>query len=80
MREFMEFAPDDLVEREELNLHESDDGVGAIVFFFRWTGPGVARPATIEAISNALQWVRLRGGSTCPIDIATHAVPSELHA
>lgn len=80
MREFMAVAPDDLIQRENLKLYECEDGVGAIMFFSRWTRLGLDRPATREALSNVLAWMRSNGGSDCSIDLSTHASPNELRA
>jgi len=80
MREFMSVAPADLIKREKLKLDESEDGVGAIMFFSRWTRLGLDRPATTEALSRVLAWMRSNGGSTCAIDLSSHAVPNQLRA
>jgi hypothetical protein len=78
MREFMAVAPADLIERENLKLDECEDGVGAIMFFSRWTRLGLDRPATRETISKVLAWMRANGGSACSIDLSPQAAPDEL--
>jgi len=78
MREFLAVSPDELIEQENLKLHESADGVGAFMFFTRWTRLGIDRPATREALSKVLNWARVNGGNSCSIDLSPLAEPSDL--
>jgi GNAT superfamily N-acetyltransferase len=80
MREFMAVAHEDLIERENLKLYQTEDGVGAIMFFSRWARLGLDRPATQETLANVLAWMRANGGSSCFIDLSEHAAPKELRA
>jgi hypothetical protein len=78
VREFLAVSPDKLIKQENLKLHESPDGVGAFMFFTRWTRLGIDRPASREALSKVLEWARVNGGTSCSIDLSPLAAPSDL--
>ena len=78
MREFLDVSPKELIDRKNLKLYESADGVGALLFFNRWTRLGLDRPATPEALARVRAWIRLNGDAGCSIDLSPLAAPDEL--
>jgi hypothetical protein len=78
MRELIAASPTELVRRDNLRLFESDDGVGALMYFNRWMRLGIDRPATPEGIANAIEWLRINAGNDWSIDLSPLATPSRV--
>jgi GNAT superfamily N-acetyltransferase len=78
MREFLAVSPKELIDKNNLKLYESGDGVGALLFFNRWTRLGLDRPATPEALARVRAWIRVNSDAQCSIDLSPLAAPDEL--
>jgi hypothetical protein len=78
MQECLAVSPKELIDRKNLKLYESADGVGALMFFNRWTRLGLDRPATPEALARVRAWIRVNGDASCSIDLSPLAAPGEL--
>jgi hypothetical protein len=78
MRELLAASPAELVKHHNLKLFESDDGVGALMYFNRWMRLGIDRPATPEAINKAVEWLTVNCGTDWSIDLSPLAVPQQI--
>jgi hypothetical protein len=78
MRELFTAAPLDLIKRENLKLFDSEDGLGALMYFKRWMLLGRKRVATPHSIAHVIDWLRKHAGSDWTIDLSHLAMPTNI--
>jgi len=83
-REIMAAAPPEFVRETAMSQFHCDDGLGvalknvASVPFNRWLGLGVDRPATEQAVDQAISWMTEHASSIWGLEVTPAALPAAL--